>query len=50
MTIKKTALLVIMLLYGELSFADCTYNGIKYPTGTILGPYVCSGTQWIIRR
>ena len=50
MRIKRIALVIIALLYGELSFADCTYNGVNYPNGTVLGPYVCSGTQWVIRQ
>ena len=28
------------------ALADCTYNGKTYPSGTVIGPYVCSGTQW----
>ena len=50
MGIKKIALLIVVLLYGELAFADCTYNGVNYPQGTVLGPYTCSGTQWVVRQ
>lgn len=50
MGIKKITLVVIVLLYSGLSFADCTYNGISYPAGTVLGPYVCSDTQWVIKH
>lgn len=50
MRIKRIALVAIVLLYGELTFAACTYNGFIYPNGTVLGPYVCSGTQWVIRQ
>jgi hypothetical protein len=50
MHIKRWVLALVVLLYGELSFADCTFNGVNYPDGTVLGPYVCSGTQWVVRR
>lgn len=50
MGIKKIALVIIILLYAEASFADCTYNGTNYPHGTVLGPYVCNGTQWVIKQ
>lgn len=50
MRTKKIALIVVILLYTELAFADCIYNGVSYPSGTVLGPYVCSGTQWVIRQ
>lgn len=50
MCIKKIALTTIVFLYSGLSFADCTYNGISYPAGTVLGPYVCSDTQWVIKQ
>ena len=50
MRIKKIALAIIALLLSELSFADCIYNGVTYRHGTVLGPYVCSGTQWVIRQ
>lgn len=50
MQIKKIALMVVILLYTELACANCTYNGVSYPSGTVLGPYVCSGTEWVVRR
>lgn len=50
MLIKKIALIVVVLLHTELALADCTYNGVSYPSGTVLGPYVCSGTEWVVRR
>lgn len=50
MRINRITLVAIALLYGELTFAACTYNGFIYPNGTVLGPYVCSGTQWVIRQ
>lgn len=50
MCIKKISLAVIIFLHAGLAFADCTYNGVAYPDGTVLGPYVCSGTQWVIKQ
>ena len=50
MRIQRIVLIMIVLLYGQMALADCTYNGVRYPSGTKLGPYVCSGTQWVIQR
>lgn len=50
MCIKKIALAAIVVLYSGLSFGDCIFNGVSYPVGTLLGPYVCSDTGWVIRR
>ena len=50
MCIKRIALVIIVLLYSKLSFADCAYNGVSYPSGTVLGPFVCSETQWVIKQ
>lgn len=49
MKISQTLFLFVALIYGGLAFADCVYNGVHYPVGTVLGPYVCSGTQWVSR-
>ena len=46
--IKKTiaSFLMFIFLTGSV-FADCTYNGATYAEGTRIGPYVCSGGQWV---
>jgi hypothetical protein len=39
---KKVFILLILLfsMVGT-AYADCLYNGVYYPTGTRLGPYIC---------
>jgi hypothetical protein len=48
----KTLALTLFLIVGTISaaYADCIYNGQSYPTGTILGPYVCSADGTWVRR
>lgn len=43
---KTFLILLTLLILSGNAFADCTYNGKTYPSGTVIGPYVCSGTQW----
>jgi hypothetical protein len=43
----KKIYIFIFLMLSNIAMADCTYNGKKYSEGTVLGPYVCSGGQWI---
>jgi len=38
--------LLLSTLANSVS-ANCWYNGAQYPEGTVIGPYVCSGGQWI---
>ena len=47
-------LFAIILFFSTISgiaWADCSYEGSSYPTGTVIGPLVCSpdGT-WQPRR
>lgn len=49
MLIKKSVFVLVVLLYSGLSFADCVYNGTNYSSGTVLGPYTCDGTQWVLK-
>lgn len=41
--------LTILLLVGAVQSQACIHNGISYPEGTILGPYICSGGTWVPR-
>ncbi|CAB5133381.1 hypothetical protein D3OALGB2SA_3775 [Olavius algarvensis associated proteobacterium Delta 3] len=45
------AVIVAVLLFSTPVYANCIYNGGSYPTGTVIGPLVCSpnGT-WQPRR
>lgn len=44
----KSYLTVLMIgLLANPAFADCTYNGKQYPEGTVIGPYVCDGDEWV---
>ncbi len=47
--IRKSILTVFLLISASTAQADCVYNGVIYPEGTIIGPYICIGTQWVIR-
>ena len=39
---KYIMAIIILLIVCSSAYADCTYNGTSYPTGTILGPLVCT--------
>ncbi len=41
---RKVVYITVVLLMFVTSpvFADCTYNGKSYPTGTTIGGYVCT--------
>ncbi len=47
--VKYYVLILIMCFSYNMAFADCTFNGITYPEGTVIGPYVCSDGIWIER-
>ena len=38
---------VVLLFVSMSAIADCEYNGQVYPEGASIGPYVCSGGQWV---
>jgi hypothetical protein len=47
---RKFVLLVVLLLpfvVANSVSADCWYNGVKYAEGTVIGPYVCQGGEWV---
>jgi hypothetical protein len=47
---KYIGAILLFLLFSSTAFADCMNNGKAYPTGTILGPLVCSGNgTWVVR-
>jgi hypothetical protein len=49
---KRVLLLAIFLSFLSFAYmakADCTYNGKRYPEGTIIGPYICKGDHWTRR-
>jgi hypothetical protein len=29
--------------------ADCIYNGVAYPEGTVIGPYICKEGKWVVK-
>ena len=37
----KAIMAVVMLLLSVQVMADCVYNNVAYPTGTIINGYVC---------
>jgi len=42
--------LIVNLLVSTAVFADCIYNGKAYPEKTVIGPYVCSGEEWVFKK
>ncbi len=46
---KRIIFLTMMLLASSAAMADCTYDGVQYPEGAIIGPYSCSNGQWVLR-
>lgn len=48
--IKKIIFLMsaFVLFVSSITVA-CTYNGQEYPEGTIIGPYICTGGNWVQR-
>lgn len=44
---KKLSTFIIFLMFSNIAMAECVYNGKKYSEGTVIGPYVCSGGQWV---
>ena len=46
---KWLLILFLFAAWANSVRADCWYNGRIYPEGTVIGPYVCSGGQWVTR-
>ena len=46
---KRMMFLIIVLFGSSAAIADCTYDGVTYKEGTIVGPYICSDGQWVLR-
>lgn len=47
---KVINLLAVLVLSISATYAQaCMHNGVEYPEGTIIGPYVCSGGTWVQR-
>jgi len=47
---KKMSLLIMaILLFGTVSYADCVYGDKSYSEGDIRGPYICIDGEWIRR-
>ena len=46
---KRLTFIVGCLLIGSISYADCVYEGVSYPEGTKIGPYVCEDGSWILK-
>ena len=47
--LKRVLLVLVLSLWANAASAECSYNGVGYPEGTVLGPYVCSNGQWVPR-
>ena len=38
-----------LLLISTNASADCIYNGVVYPEGTVLGDLICIDGNWVQR-
>jgi len=47
--LKKLAIILLLSATAHVVNADCIYGGVKYPEGSIIGPFICSGGQWVRR-
>ena len=45
----KYVIFSLILIVAAPVFADCLYDGSNYPEGTIIGPYICQGSEWIFQ-
>ncbi len=39
----------LLLVLGNIAYADCVYEGQTYSEGTIRGPFICVNGEWIKR-
>jgi|GEM_PF-1582763 len=39
---KILAMLLSLSVFSVGTYADCTHKGKSYPTGTVIGPLVCT--------
>jgi hypothetical protein len=46
---KKLAIVLLLSVTANVVNADCIYDGVSYPEGSVIGPFVCSGGQWVMR-
>ncbi len=37
----KVFIVLASFLFASATLADCVYDGRSYPTGTVIGPFVC---------
>ncbi len=45
---KKYIIAALFILNSTVVFADCTYDGYSYPTGTVVGGLTCQADgSWI---
>jgi hypothetical protein len=46
---KHVIIVIGLLLANSVSWANCIYQGVSYPSGAVIGPYVCQGNSWVRR-
>ena len=44
---KKFFIALIISICTTIAYADCIYDGVSYPEGTQIGPYICSNGKWV---
>ena len=42
----RVAVFALAVISTTEALADCYLNGKRYPNGTVLGKYQCSGGSW----
>ena len=47
--LRKLISALLLLAAANSVYGDCIYGGVSYPEGAVIGPYVCSGGQWVRR-
>ena len=46
---KISFVIVMLLVLGSVTYADCVHEGQTYSEGTIRGPFICVNGEWIRR-
>jgi hypothetical protein len=47
--LKKLVFIMLLSMMANAAYANCPYEGKSHPEGTVIGPLVCSGGQWVKR-
>jgi hypothetical protein len=48
--LRRTVLVIAVLLMPASAFADCIYNGKRYSEGARVGAFVCQQGRWVVQN